>query len=99
MFSNEDSVFQFNKRLEEARKFLPISPNLTLADDGGRTEVNVDRQEKPTRKNSHERESSDLVVEGEVGDADGWRCKGGGGGGYWRKEEMEKGERVSDLVF
>ncbi|CAN1808718.1 Scarecrow-like protein 14 [Linum perenne] len=57
MFSNEDSVLQFNKGLEEARKFLPIAPNLTLAaDDGG-------RDEEPTRKNSHERESSDLDEE------------------------------------
>ncbi|CAN1808722.1 Scarecrow-like protein 14 [Linum perenne] len=64
MFSNEDSVLQFNKGLEEARKFLPIAPNLTLAaDDGGRDEGNVDRREKPTRKNSHERESSDLDEE------------------------------------
>ncbi|CAN1231222.1 hypothetical protein LINGRAPRIM_LOCUS1530 [Linum grandiflorum] len=37
MFSNENSVLQFNKGLEEAKKFLPSNPNLELVSlDSGR---------------------------------------------------------------
>ncbi|CAN1231212.1 Scarecrow-like protein 33 [Linum grandiflorum] len=58
MFSNENSVLQFNKGLEEAKKFLPSNPNLELVSlDSGRGNAG--------RKNNHERESSSELEEEE----------------------------------
>ncbi|CAI0539829.1 unnamed protein product [Linum tenue] len=59
MFSNEESVLQFNKGLEEAQKFLPV-PNTLLVD----LETNSQNVNSISRKNNHKREEDSELEEG-----------------------------------